>query len=66
MRVLFLKDWQGPDGSASFKKNEIAEITGDLVWDLAIQGFVKFKKDIDPEIEKAKQVFRLSKKKTHN
>jgi hypothetical protein len=28
-----------------------------------VQGVVKFKKDKDPEIEKAKQVFKTSRKK---
>jgi len=54
MRVRFLKDWQG-ESSASFKKDDEAEINDSLAWDLATQGYVKFKKPIDPEIESAKQ-----------
>lgn len=62
MRVRFLKDWQG-DGSASFKKDQLVEIDNlDLAWDLAAEGVVKFLKDVDPEIEKAKKLFKLNKK----
>ena len=54
MRVRFLKDWQG-EGSASFKKDDEAELDESLAWDLATQGYVKFKKPIDPVIEQAKK-----------
>lgn len=62
MRVQFLKDWQG-ENSASFKKDEITELDDTLAWDLAMQGYVKFKKTPDPEVEKARQIFKVSKKK---
>jgi hypothetical protein len=61
MRVRFLKDWQGAS-PASFKKDDVTELDDDLAWTLATQGFVKFMKPIDPEVEKAKQLFRLSRK----
>ncbi len=61
MRVRFLKDWQG-EGPASFKKDDVEEIDDNLAWDLAIQGVVKFLKTPDPEIEKAKQEFKKSRK----
>lgn len=63
IRVQFKKDWQSRDGSASFKKDEITEFSESIAWDLAYLGIVKFKKTPNPEIEKAKQVFKLNKKK---
>lgn len=64
IRVQFKKDWQSRDGSASFKKDDITEFSESIAWDLAYLGVVKFKKPLpDPEIEKAKQVFKLNKKK---
>ena len=65
MRVRFLQDWQG-ENSASFKKDEYTELDDDLAWSLAMNGIVRFKKPIDPEIEKAKEEFRQMRKAKRN